>query len=144
MAQLENLYREVIMDHYKHPRHKGLLNDPLYTTIHLKNPTCGDDITIQSCVQENRIKDCRHEGSGCSICCASASILCETMVGKTKQEALNLAKNYLNMVANQPYDETIDFEEAEVFQGIKQFPARVKCASIAWMAFLDTLPKEGM
>lgn len=142
MAQLENLYREVIMDHYKNPRNKGLINQSSYTTIHLKNPTCGDDITIQSRVNQDTIQDCRHDGHGCSICCASASILTETMIGKSCCDARNLTNNYLNMVRNQPFDASIDLEEAAVFSGIRQFPARTKCASIAWIAFLDTLPKE--
>ncbi len=142
MAQLENLYREVIMDHYKNPRNKGLINQSSYSTIHLKNPTCGDDITIQSQVDHDTIQDCRFEGHGCSICCASASILTETMIGKSCADAKQLANQYLNMVRNQPYDESIDLEEAAVFSGIRQFPARTKCASIAWMAFLDTLDKE--
>lgn len=142
MAQLENLYREVIMDHYKNPRNKGLINQSSYTTIHLKNPTCGDDITIQSQVIQETIQDCRHDGHGCSICCASASILTETMIGKSCFDARNLTNNYLNMVRNQPFDASVDLEEAAVFSGIRQFPARTKCASIAWIAFLDTLPKE--
>ena len=142
MSQLENLYREVIMEHYKNPRNKGLVSDPSYTTIHIKNPSCGDDITVQSKLEGNHIQDCRQDGHGCSICCSSASVLTETMIGKTKEQAIVIATNYLQMVKNQPFDETVDLEEASVYTGIRQFPARVKCASIAWMAFLDTLKKE--
>ncbi len=141
MANLENLYREVIMEHYKNPRNKGLIIDPSYITKHIKNPSCGDDITIQSQVKDGRIRDCRHEGSGCSICCASASVLTETMIGKTVEEATTIANNYLQMVSNEPYDETIDLEEGEAFVGVRVFPARVKCASISWRAFLDTIKK---
>jgi SUF system NifU family Fe-S assembly protein len=139
MTQLDQLYREVIMEHYRNPRRKGLLDDPLFHTKHIKNPSCGDDITIQTKVQGDQIEDCRHDGHGCSICCASASVLCETMEGKPVSEARRLAQTYLAMVGNQPYDETVDLEEAAAFYGVRQFPARVKCASIAWKAFLDTL-----
>lgn len=139
MTQLDQLYREVIMEHYRNPRRKGLLDDSLFHTKHIKNPSCGDDITVQTKVQGDKIEDCRHDGHGCSICCASASVLCETMEGKSVPEAKRLAQTYLAMVGNQPYDETVDLEEAAAFYGVRQFPARVKCASIAWKAFLDTL-----
>ncbi len=139
MAGLDNLYREVIMEHYKNPRNKGLKDDEEYKLFHIKNPSCGDDITIQTLVKDGIIKDCRHIGHGCSISMASASVLTEIMVDKTVEEALNIANNYLNMVANKEYDETLDLEEATVFSGVKQFPARIKCASIAWVAFKDTL-----
>lgn len=139
MSGLDNLYREVIMEHYKNPRNQGLSEDPGYTLFRIKNPSCGDDITIQSKVEDGIIKDCRFIGHGCSISMASASVLTEIMIGKTVKDALYLANNYLLMVANKPYDESLDLEEAEVFSGVKQFPARIKCASIAWVAFEDTL-----
>jgi SUF system NifU family Fe-S assembly protein len=139
MTQLDNLYREIIMEHYKNPRNKGLLDDPSYHTFHIKNPSCGDDITVQTKVTDGVIEACRHDGHGCSICCSSASVLTETMTGKTVQAGKAIANAYVAMVKNQPYDESIDLEEASVFVGVRQFPARVKCASIAWQAFLETL-----
>jgi len=139
MSGLDNLYREVIMEHYKNPRNKGLVDNVEYRLFRIKNPSCGDDITIQTLVKDGVIKDCRHIGHGCSISMASASVLSELMIGKTVEQALYIVENYLNMVANKDYDETIDMEEAEVFSGVRQFPARVKCASIAWVAFKDTL-----
>lgn len=142
MSNLDNLYREIIMEHYKNPRNKGLLEDDRYKTIRIKNPSCGDDITIQTLVEDGVIKDCRQIATGCSISVASASVLSEIMIGKPLEEAYLLAENFLNMVSNKNYDETLDLEEAEVFNGVKQFPARIKCASIAWVAFKDTLKKE--
>lgn len=142
MENLETLYREIILDHYKNPRNKGLLSDLSYVTIHIKNPSCGDDITIQSKIADGKILDCRHEGKGCSICCSSASVMSETVIGKDVEEAKNVAENYLKMVSNKEYDASVDFEEAAVYAGVKQFPARVKCASIAWNAFLQTLDKK--
>ncbi|MFA5007282.1 MAG: SUF system NifU family Fe-S cluster assembly protein [Candidatus Izemoplasmatales bacterium] len=139
MAELDNLYREVILEHYKNPRNKGLSQDPGYVTVHIKNPSCGDDITIQTLFDGDVVKDCRHEGHGCSICCSSASVLTETMVGKTLKESKTIAENYLAMVSNKPFDPTVDLEEATVYAGVRQFPARVKCASIAWQAFLKTI-----
>jgi len=141
LANLENLYREVIMEHYKNPRNKGLIDDPSYHTKHIKNPSCGDDVTIQSKCNDGIVEDCRFEGSGCSICCASASVLTETMIGKKVETAEAIANNYLRMVSNESIDPDIDLEEAEVFAGVRLFPARIKCASISWKAFLDTIKK---
>jgi SUF system NifU family Fe-S assembly protein len=131
------------LEHFKHPRNKGLIQDGAYQTFRIKNPSCGDDITIQSKVTGDKIVDCRHEGVGCSICLASASVLTETMIGKDVPQAKTIADNYLKMVRNESYDESVDLEEAEVFAGVRVFPARIKCASIAWQAFLATLPDKG-
>lgn len=141
LANLENLYREVIMEHYKNPRNKGLVEGLGYHIKHIKNPSCGDDVTIQTKCNEGVIEDCRFEGSGCSICCASASVLTETMIGKKVEEAEAIAHNYLKMVSNESIDPSIDLEEAEVFAGVRLFPARIKCASISWKAFLETIKK---
>ncbi len=142
MNNLEILYRQVIMDHYKNPRNKGLINDPTYKTVHIKNPSCGDDITIQSKIEGNIVKDVRHEGTGCSICCSSASVLSETLKGKTKEDAMIISKNYLNMLSNKEYDENVELDEAIVYQGVRKFPARIKCASIAWKAFEGTVEES--
>ncbi|MGM0436151.1 MAG: Fe-S cluster assembly sulfur transfer protein SufU [Bacillota bacterium] len=139
MKKLEQLYRQIIMDHYKNPRNKGLKDDEDYQSDHIKNPSCGDDITIQSKVEDGVVKDIRHEGSGCSICCSSASVLSELLKGKTVEEAEHIAENYLLMLMDKEYDESIDFEDAVAYQGVKQFPARIKCATIAFKAFQNTL-----
>lgn len=142
MSNLEILYRQVIMDHYKNPRNKGLVNDPLYKTIHIKNPSCGDDITIQTRKENGLIKDIRHEGTGCSICCSSASVMSETLKGKPITDAKLIASTYINMLTNQEYDASVDLEDAIVYQGVSKFPARMKCASIAWKAFEGTLEES--
>ena len=142
MNNMENLYRQVIMDHYKHPRNKGLSNDKQYKTVHIKNPTCGDDITIQSKLENGKVIDVKHDGTGCSICCSSASVMSEVLIGKTQEEAVNIAENYLNMLSNKEYDDNVDLEEAIAYSGVRKFPARVKCASIAWKAFEGTLEES--
>ena len=139
MNDLESLYRQVIMDHYKNPRNKGLKDDESYVTAHIKNPSCGDDITIQSKIENGKIVDCRHQGTGCSICCSSASVLSEVVMDKTVEEAMEVCDTYLNMITNKKYDENVDLEEAQVYEGVKKYPARVKCASIAWRAFKETI-----
>ncbi|MGI6392728.1 MAG: Fe-S cluster assembly sulfur transfer protein SufU [Candidatus Izemoplasmatales bacterium] len=139
MTQLDNLYREIIMEHFKYPRNKGLFDDPAYRKYRYKNPSCGDDVTVQTKVQNDVVADCRQDGFGCSICCASASIMTEMMIGKNVDEAKKTAETFIAMVKNEAYDESIDLEEAEAFRGVRMFPARTKCATIAWLAFLETL-----
>ena len=120
-SNLEQLYRQVIMDHYKNPRNKGLLQQDGYHEVHLKNPTCGDDITVQVKVEDGKIIDLRHEGTGCSICCSSASVMSQTLKEKTLEEG-------------NEFDEDLDMGDAPVYQGVSKFPARVKCATISWKA----------
>ena len=132
------------MDHYKNPRNKGLVNDDSYIKIHMKNPSCGDQIDIQTKVEDGIVKDVRQDGMGCSICCASASIMSEVVKGMKVEDAKALIDNYLKMVSNDTYDDSFDFDELSVFEGIKDFPARVRCASIAEIAFLNTLNKDGI
>ncbi len=142
MNNMKNMYRQVIMDHYKNPRNKGLIQDPKYKTIHIKNPTCGDDITVQSKVENNIVTDVRHDGTGCSICCSSASVMSETLKGKSTDQAIVITENYLNMLTNQPFDEEVELEDAIVYIGVREFPARMKCASIAWKAFEGTVKES--
>ena len=139
MKNLDNLYREVIMEHYKNPRHSGMEESNEYKNIRIKNPSCGDDVVISTKVKDGVIADCLQLAKGCSISVASASVMTDIVIGKTVDGALKTADNFLKMVSNQDYDEDIDFEEAEVFSGVNKFPARIKCASIAWVAFKETL-----
>ena len=142
MNNLEVLYRQVIMDHYKNPRNKGLVQGEGYKTIHIKNPTCGDDITIQSKIENGVVADVNHDGTGCSICCSSASVMSEVLIGKSVEEATKMKDAYLGMLTNKDYDKDVELEDAVAYSGVRQFPARVKCASIAWKAFEGTLEES--
>ena len=95
MNNIENLYRQVIMDHYKNPRNKGLKG---YPHVHLKNPSCGDDITIEANIENGKIKEVRHNGVGCSICCSSASVLTEVVKDKTVEEGKRVIEKYFSMM----------------------------------------------
>ena len=130
MNNIENLYRQVIMDHYKNPRNKGLKG---YPKAHIKNPSCGDDITMEALVEDGVIKEIRHQGSGCSICCSSASVLSETLKGKKVEEGKKLIKDFYEMIKGEDVDNE-DLEEALVYQGVSKFPARIKCATVSWKA----------
>ncbi|XMB86935.1 SUF system NifU family Fe-S cluster assembly protein [Mycoplasmatota bacterium WC44] len=142
MSDLNNLYRQVIMDHYKNPRNKGLVEDEGYKKFHIKNPSCGDDITIQAKVDDGVIEDIKHEGTGCSICCSSASVMSETVKGKKVEETSAVIENYYNMIKGKKYDEDLDMGDAVVYSGVAKFPARVKCATIAWQALEESIKTD--
>ncbi len=131
---LESLYRQVIMEHYKYPKNKGLVNDDSYQTVHLNNPSCGDDINVQIKIVDGKIIDIKHDGHGCSICCSSASVMSQTLMGKTVEEAEKIINNFLTMLKGEEFDEEIEMMDARVYQGVAQFPARIKCASLSWKA----------
>jgi SUF system NifU family Fe-S assembly protein len=131
MNNIENLYRQVIMDHYKNPRNKGLKG---YPHVHIKNPSCGDDITVEARIENGVIKEINHQGTGCSICCSSASVLSEVLKGKTVEEASALIQKYMKMIKGESITDEEELEEALVYEGVSKFPARIKCATVAWKA----------
>ncbi len=136
MSQISELYGQVIKEHSKYPRNKGLKEG--YSTLRFKNPSCGDDITVQMHVENGIIKDIRHEGKGCAICCSSASVMSETLIGKTVEEAEEIIKDFYELIkGNLPEDED-KLEEAIVYINIHNFPPRAKCATLSWRA-LDAL-----
>lgn len=134
--KLEDLYRQVIMDHYKNPRNKGLLTSDGYHEVHLHNPSCGDDIVVEVLVENGVVKDVRQDGTGCSICCSSASVMSETLKGKEIHHCEHLIHDFFEMIqGNEISEETEeDLGEAIAYKGVSQFPARIKCATLAWKA----------
>lgn len=132
---LKNIYRDTIIEHFQNPRNKGLKG---FQNVRLRNPSCGDDVTVEVKIKEKVIDEINFSGNGCSICCASASIMTETIKKKTKTEAKAIIKNYYNMIKDKPFNEAL-LEEAVVFSDIKSFPARIKCAVIAWNALENLL-----
>lgn len=142
MSNIDSLYRQVIMEHYKSPHNKGLLEDETYKKVHLNNPSCGDDIFVQVKVMDDVIVDVRHDGKGCSICCSSASVLSDAIKGKRVEEAEKIIGNFLTMIKGEEFDEDIDMGDALVYQGVAQFPARIKCATLSWKAMIKALNEE--
>lgn len=130
--ELDDLYRRVIMDHYKKPRNRGKLDDNS-VTIELNNPTCGDRISLQLVVEDNIVKDARHTGEGCSISISSASMMTEAIKGKTVEQALDYADRFSHLMQGEEvtFD---DYEDLEALSGVNKFPARIKCATLAWNA----------
>ncbi|WP_144788905.1 Fe-S cluster assembly sulfur transfer protein SufU [Lysinibacillus fusiformis] len=130
---LDQLYRSVIMDHYKNPRNKGALEGEA-VTIDMNNPTCGDRIHLTLKVTDGIVEDAKFEGEGCSISMSSASMMTQLIKGKKVDEALELADIFSKMMMGEEYSDKYDLEDVEALQGVSQFPARIKCATLAWKA----------
>lgn len=139
---IENLYRQIIMDHYKSPRNKGLKDDKNYFTVNLVNPSCGDDVTVQVLVEEKIVKDIRHLGTGCSICCSSASVMSEELKGKTIDDSLKTIDAFNDLLMAKPYNEDLLKGDALAYTGVSTFPARIRCANLAWHAAKEGILKE--
>lgn len=130
---LDQLYRQVIMDHYKKPRNKGALENGSFT-VDMNNPTCGDRIHLTMQVEGDIVKDAKFDGEGCSISMASASMMTQAVKGKSVDEALQLADIFSNMMLGNDYDDSQDLGDIESLSGVSKFPARIKCATLAWKA----------
>nr|WP_305034160.1 SUF system NifU family Fe-S cluster assembly protein [Ammoniphilus sp. YIM 78166] len=135
MSSLDDLYRRVIMDHYQNPRNKGQLENDGSVTINLNNPTCGDRIQLQMKVDNGIIQDVKFTGEGCSISMSSASMMTQAIKGATLEEALKLADIFSALMKGEEIEEDdLDLGDIEALQGVAKFPARIKCATLAWKA----------
>ena len=138
-ADLRDLYQEVIVDHGRRPRNFG----PLPGASHQAegfNPLCGDRMSLQLQVVDGIIRDARFEGAGCAISTASASLMTEALVGRSETEAEALFGNFHEMLTGEEHPEAaLALGKLEVFAGVRQFPSRVKCATLAWHTLLAAL-----
>ena len=136
--ELEALYQDIILDHYKKPRGRGL-REPYEAQVRHVNPTCGDEVDMRVHLEDGKIADVSYEGMGCSISQASASVLHELMVGRSVEQALSTVDNFAEMIGSrgqiQP-DESV-LADGVAFAGVSKYPARVKCALLSWMAFKE-------
>jgi nitrogen fixation NifU-like protein len=141
---LDQLYRQVIMDHYKNPRNRGQLDSSESVTIDMNNPTCGDRIQLQLQVENGLIKNARFTGEGCSISMSSASMMTEAIKGKTLEEALKMSRLFSDMMlGKEVHSEDLDMGDIDALQGVSKFPARIKCATLAWKAMEKGISQEG-
>ncbi len=136
--QLESLYQEIILDHYRHPRHRGL-REPFDAEVHHVNPTCGDEVTLRVKLADGRIADLSWVGDGCSISQASTSVMSDLVVGESISDALELSDRFLELMQARgadplTEDEAESLDDAIAFAGVSKYPARVKCALLGWMA----------
>jgi nitrogen fixation protein NifU and related proteins len=136
--ELDSLYQEIILDHYKHPRHGGL-RDPFEAEVHHVNPTCGDEVTLRVHLADGMVEDVSYDAVGCSISQASASVLTELVIGKKIDDAMAIHQDFLTLMQGrgevEPDEDVL--EDAIAFAGVAKFPARVKCALLSWMAWKD-------
>ena len=142
--ELENLYQEVILDHYKRPKNKGLRPNSM-VQVHHVNTSCGDEITLNLSLRDGRVSDLSWDGVGCSISQASASVMSELLKGRTRLEASELLGEFQEMLQSKGLiqgDES-RLEDGVAFAGVAKFPARVKCALLAWMAYKDAVSRIG-
>jgi len=141
-VRLDQIYQEVILDHYKHPHHRGL-RAPFGAEVHHVNPTCGDEVTLRVALSEDgeRVADVSYDGQGCSISQASTSVLTDQVIGQNVQQALDTVAAFTEMVSSRGSvegDENV-LGDGIAFAGVAKYPARVKCALLGWMAFKDAL-----
>ena len=131
MSELTDLYQEVILDHNRRPRNFRTI-DAASRTQEGYNPLCGDRLTLYVALDGNRISDVAFQGSGCAISKASASLMTEALKGKTVDEARALFERFHDMVTSPPEQDAPDLGKLSVLSGVREFPTRVKCASLAW------------
>jgi nitrogen fixation NifU-like protein len=145
-VRLEQIYQEVILDHYKHPHHRGL-REPYQGQSFQVNPTCGDEVTLRVALSDDgeTVTDVSYEGQGCSISQASTSVLSDLVIGESVGDALKALAAFTEMVSSRG---TVEGDEEVIgdgiaFAGVAKYPARVKCALLGWMAFKDALAVAG-
>jgi nitrogen fixation protein NifU and related proteins len=137
--QLDSLYQDIILDHYKHPHRRGL-REPYDAEVHHVNPTCGDEVTLRVRIADGTVQDVSYEGQGCSISQASTSVLTDLVVGKPVREALAVYAAFLAMMQAKGAPPTAaeeTLEDAVAFSGVSRYPSRIKCALLGWMAWKD-------
>jgi nitrogen fixation NifU-like protein len=155
--QLQSMYQDIILDHYRNPHGRGL-RDPFEAEVHHVNPTCGDEVTLRVHLDGDTIADVSYEGMGCSISQASVSAMYDLVIGKSVPEALGTGEQFMRLMQSKG-DASVaeeleeDLEDAVAFAGVSKYPARVKCALMSWMALKDasaralastpTTPTEG-
>lgn len=130
---LEDLYKEIILEHYSKPRNRGDLPGA-DVSIDLKNPTCGDEITLKLDFDQDRVADVRFQGKGCSISQASASMMTESIKGRSREQVLDVLRRVQGMMRGEISAEEADLGDLEALAGVRQFPVRIKCAMLAWEA----------
>ncbi|BBM83894.1 Fe-S cluster assembly sulfur transfer protein SufU [Candidatus Uabimicrobium amorphum] len=136
---LRELYQEIVMDHYSDPRNFGKLEDADYH-VHVNNPSCGDAIDLEVIVNSGKIEQVKFDGHGCVLSQASASMMTEIIQGKDLAEVQEIADSFRSFITGKG-EVKIDLEDLEIFEGVKQFPLRVKCACLSWSALREILKK---
>jgi nitrogen fixation NifU-like protein len=141
--QLQDMYQEIILDHYRNPHHKGL-REPFDAQVYHVNPTCGDEVTLRVALKpgvsgEAVVEDVSFDSLGCSISQASASVMTDLVIGKSVSDAMKIGDAFLELMQSkgklEPDEDVL--EDAVAFAGVSKYPARIKCALLGWMAWKD-------
>lgn len=140
LSKLDNLYRQVILEHATHPHHHGSLVKG-QKSIELRNPTCGDVLKVELIMSDNKVQDVAFSGTGCTISQASASMMTDEIIGKSKKEIEEMVTIFSKMVTGETIDENL-LGDAAILEGVAQFPARIKCATLAWKAVYQVINLE--
>jgi len=140
--ELDELYRELILDHYRNPRNREPLESPAVVAEGY-NPLCGDEVELRLSIEGGVISDVSFTGRGCSISQASGSMLTEAIKGKTVAQARALAALFTRMMTDPEFVPEEDVGDLEALQGVAKYPVRVKCATLAWHALQDGLDRHG-
>jgi nitrogen fixation NifU-like protein len=144
--QLDSLYQEIILDHYRHPHNRGL-REPFDAEVHHVNPTCGDELTLRVRLSgqglDAVVEDVSYLGEGCSISQASASVMTELVIGQSVKEALAVGDEFLALMQSRGEREPAEQVRADAvaFAGVSRYPSRVKCALLGWMGFKDAVAR---
>ena len=133
--------RSIILEHYQNPKNKGLINDETYLKINMNNESCIDEVNLMVKLENNIIKDVRFDGEACAICTSSTSIMIETLIGKTIEEAKEIINNFYDMIEEKEYNTDI-LEQANAYNDIYKQPSRKKCALLGWWGIEKILDKE--
>ena len=133
-----NLKRTIILEHYQHPKNKGLIKDDSYIFVNMNNESCIDEINLMVKIEDNIIKDIRFDGEACAICTSATSVMIDSLIGHTKEEAKEILKNYEYMIEEKEYNESI-LGEAIVYSDISKQPNRKKCALLSWWGIKKVL-----
>ena len=143
--KLEQMYQEVILDHYRNPMHSGL-REPFGAEVHHVNPTCGDELTLRLRLSEDgkNVEDVSYDAQGCSISQASASMMADLVTGQSVADSLEKFDAFHTMISSRGQDEGDEelLDDAVALAGVSRYPARVKCALLGWMAFKDALVQQ--
>lgn len=141
--ELNSLYQEVILDHYKRPHHKGLVSGDVQ--VHHINPSCGDEITLSLKMDGDKVSNITWDGMGCSISQASVSIMSDLLIDKSVSEAGSILDSFVEMMQSKGQSEGDEevLEDGVALAGVSKYPARIKCALLGWMAYKDAVNQVG-
>jgi len=137
-SELDDLYRDIIIDHYRNPRHKGHLDAPTASHEGL-NPLCGDEVTVEVLVKNGALAEVAYTGSGCSISQSSASMMTEATAGKTLSDVKSLIENFTALMRGSEEIDPDALGDLEAMSGVRKFPVRIKCATLAWHTLDEAL-----